>query len=169
MAVFIWLLPVERRAGHRTIAIVLELSVIGEFFVLIGLVLLLRKRLAAQVDRLSEDHDVLLAQNQQLEQQNTDLATQANTVREQADELERQSAAAAALDASSRGSATCRPARLLGDRLGRPATPIGPTRYIGSLDSRSEHVLSPPTNSSPPCTPMTASEWRASPRERSRV
>jgi len=39
MSVFIWLLPVERRAGHRTIAIVLELSLVGEFFVLIGLVL----------------------------------------------------------------------------------------------------------------------------------
>ena len=92
ISVFIWLLPVERRAGHRTIAIVLELSLVSEFFVLIGLVLLLRKRLAAQVDRLSEDHDVLLAQNQRLEQQNADLATQAKTVREQAEELERQSA-----------------------------------------------------------------------------
>ena len=92
MAILIFLLPVERRAGHRLLAEVMELSIIAEFFILIGLVLLLRRRLALEVDRLSKDHDVLLAQNTRLEQQNSDLATQANTVREQAAALARQSA-----------------------------------------------------------------------------
>ena len=92
MALLLWLLPVERRAGHRTVAAVMELSFVAEFFALIALVLVLRRRLALQVERLSEDHEVLLAQNMRLEQQNADLAIQAATVSKQAAELEHQSA-----------------------------------------------------------------------------
>ena len=66
-------MPIERRSGHRTIAEVTELSIVAEFFILIGLVIILRRRLALQVERLSADHAVLLEQNAALKNQSDEL------------------------------------------------------------------------------------------------
>jgi len=90
MATCLWLLPIERRAGHRALGTAMELTVIAEFFALIGLALVLRRRLAIQVEQLSADHDLLVEQNGRLEQQNLDLARQADMVDAQSAELRRQ-------------------------------------------------------------------------------
>jgi signal transduction histidine kinase/CheY-like chemotaxis protein len=66
MPVFIWLLRIERQAGHREVAEVFELTLVGELLAFIVLVVILRTRLAAQVRLISADHDVLLEQNRQL-------------------------------------------------------------------------------------------------------
>ncbi|HEX7019906.1 MAG TPA: ATP-binding protein [Gemmatimonadaceae bacterium] len=87
----LWFAPMARHAGHLRVLRALSVGFIVEFFALIGLLVLLRRRLADQSTHADAQHDLLVRQNERLKAQNRDLEIQADSVQQQAVELELQS------------------------------------------------------------------------------
>jgi two-component system cell cycle sensor histidine kinase/response regulator CckA len=73
MATAMWMAPFARAAGHVQVARSMGVGFLLALLALIGLVVLLRKRLAAQIDRTAEQNDVLAEQYHQLAEQNEQL------------------------------------------------------------------------------------------------
>ncbi|HWH53750.1 MAG TPA: ATP-binding protein [Gemmatimonadaceae bacterium] len=104
MALTFWLAPAARVNGHLRILRIARLAFVLEFFALIGLVVVLRRRLGAQIRRVADHLDLLIKQNARLVESNTELEEQAELQQTQALELESQTAEietrAAALEAT---------------------------------------------------------------------
>jgi signal transduction histidine kinase len=92
MAASMWIVPMARAAGNLPLARVLGLGFALEFFALIALVVILRKRLATQIARVATHYDVTVAQNARLTEQNLELEQQTESLQEQAIQLEERAA-----------------------------------------------------------------------------
>lgn len=80
--------PTIRAYDYERAAKMLDIAASLEVIALIGLVVVLRRRLGAEIDRAGVAHDMLLAQNDRLREQNAELEANAHTAEEQAAELE---------------------------------------------------------------------------------
>jgi len=88
MAAAMWAAPFARASGHlRLVRMAATIVVLG-LLALIALVVMLRRRLAIQIDRVSEHQELLVTQNDRLTSQNEELEEQTAALQEQATELE---------------------------------------------------------------------------------
>ena len=73
LGVSMWIAPYAQSTGHRGLVAVLRIGALLEFFGLIALVVILRRRFATQVERAAATHSVLATQNEHLAKQNHEL------------------------------------------------------------------------------------------------
>jgi len=90
MVAAMWVAPFSRAAGHLRVARLAALAFAISFFALIGLVVVLRRKLAAQVSAVRSHLDVRSAQNAVLAEQNSEAEHQNELLQQQTAELEMQ-------------------------------------------------------------------------------
>src|SRR6185437_14847749 len=190
MALTFWLAPEARINGHLRLLRVARLAFVVELITLIGLVVVLRRKLGAQTRRVAAHLDLLVKQNARLAESNTELEEQAELQQAQALELETQTAElqarAAALEATNASlQASERRQQQLADELRLLSGRLSEAQHVANLgyweiDSDTGQVfwseemyrlagIEPdtgmrPTDFSLRCTLRTASACTPSPR-----
>jgi two-component system cell cycle sensor histidine kinase/response regulator CckA len=86
LAASMWIAPYASAAGYKSVVAAMRVGAFLEFFGLIGLVVILRRRFAVQVDRAAATYSVLATQNEHLAVQNQELLQSEGRQRVLADE-----------------------------------------------------------------------------------